>query len=56
MMKSDLIKQLLSIDAEEVYLLDGEYEYDIELEHHEMCFDGFDTVYPERITLKPKKT
>ena len=55
MQKSELIERLLSIDAAEVYVLDGEYEYDIELEEHEDCFDGFDTVYPARITLKAVK-
>ena len=51
MKKSELIERLLSIDADEVYILDGDYEYDIELEEHEDMFDGFDTVYPARITL-----
>lgn len=55
MKKSELIKRLLSIDADEVYVLDGEYEHDIELEEHEDCFDGFDTVYPARITIKAVK-
>ncbi len=55
MKKSELIERLLSIDADEVYILDGDYEYDIELEEHDDMFDGFDTVYPARITLKASK-
>lgn len=56
MNKSELIERLLSIDADEVYVLDGDYEYDIELEEHDDMFDGFDTVYPARITLKASKS
>lgn len=55
MNKSELIERLLSIDADEVYVLDGDYEYDIELEEHDDMFDGFDTVYPARITLRASK-
>lgn len=52
MKKSELIERLLSIDADEVYILDGDYEYDIEIEENEGTFDGFYTVYPARITLR----
>lgn len=52
MKKSELIKLLLLTEAEEVYVQDGDYEYDIDVEESEECFDGFDTVYPARVTLK----
>lgn len=53
---SDLIEALYSVDEEEVYVnLDGVL-YEIEIEHHEETFDGFDTVEPSCISVKAKRT
>ena len=53
---SDLIETLYSVDEEEVYVnIDGVL-YEIEIEHHEEIFDGFDSVYPGCISIKAKKT
>lgn len=52
---SELIELLYSVDEEEVFVnLDGEL-YEIDIEHHEETFDGFDTVYPSCISFKAKK-
>lgn len=54
MNKYELIELLSSSDEEEVYIKTGEYELsDIEVEHLEEQFDGFDTVYPAALVLKP---
>lgn len=53
---SDLIETLYSVDEEEVYVnIDGVL-YEIEIEHHEETFDGFDTVYPSCISVKARRT
>lgn len=55
MNKYELIDLLCSNDDEEVFIeIDGVL-YDIEIGHQEETFDGFDTVYPASITLKPKE-
>ena len=55
MNKSDLIELLYSMDEEEVYIEVDGIQYDIEVEQREEVFDGFDTVYPASLSLKPKK-
>lgn len=53
---SDLIETLYSVDEEEVYVnIDGVL-YEIEIEHQEEIFDGFDTVYPSCISVKARRT
>ncbi len=56
MKKSELIRTLCSSSEEEVYIKapDGLLD-DIEIEHIEEQFDGFDTVYPACIALKAKQ-
>ena len=52
---SELIELLYSVDEEEAFVnLDGEL-YEIDIEHHEEVFDGFDTVYPSCVSFKAKK-
>lgn len=55
MRKSELIKLLSSSDEEEVYIEVENTLYDIETGHVDEVFDGFDTVYPACIALKPEK-
>lgn len=53
---SDLIETLYSVDEEELYVnIDGVL-YEIEIEHHEETFDGFDTVEPSCISIKARRT
>lgn len=52
--KSELIEILYSMDEEEVYVEVDGIQYEIEIGQHEETFDGFDTVYPASISLKPK--
>lgn len=52
---SELIELLYSVDEEEVYVNIDNDLYEIDIEHHEEVFDGFDTVYPACISLKGKK-
>lgn len=56
MKKSELIRTLCSSSEEEVYIKapDGLLD-DIEIEHIEEQFDGFDTVHPACIALKAKQ-
>ena len=42
-------------DEEEVYIEIDNVQYDIEVGHQEEIFDGFDTVYPPSLILKPKQ-
>lgn len=51
---SELIELLYSVDEEEVFVKIDDTLYDIEVEHNEEVFDGFDTVYPATIALKAK--
>lgn len=51
----DLIKLLSSATEEEVYIEIDDTLYEIERGHCDEAFDGFDTVYPACITLKPKQ-
>jgi len=47
---------LSSSDEEEVFIKTGDNRLeDIETEHIEESFDGFDTVYPAAIALKAAK-
>ena len=56
MKKSKLINLLYSNDdEEEVYIEIDNVQYDIEVGHQEEIFDGFDTVYPPSLILKPKQ-
>ncbi len=56
MKKSELIMILSSSDEEEVFIKTGDNRLeDIETEHIEESFDGFDTVYPAAIALKAAK-
>lgn len=53
MNKSEMIDLLLSSDDKDVLVdVDG-ILYDFEIGHEDECFDGFDTVYPACLTLKP---
>lgn len=52
---SDLIELLYSVDEEEVFVEIDDTMYEIEVGHQEEMFDGFDTVYPACLTLKPKR-
>lgn len=56
MNRLDLIDALSSADEEEVLIdIDGVlYEIDENIGHEEQKFDGFDTLYPAAIVLKPK--
>lgn len=53
---SELIKVLYSSSEEEVFIKfeDGLLD-EIEVEHIEEQFDGFDTVYPAAIALKVRR-
>lgn len=54
MNKSELIELLLSSEENEVFIeIDG-WQYEIEIDHKEEAFDGFDTAFPASISLKPK--
>lgn len=55
MKKSELIEVLSSSDEEEVLIeIDGlQYEIAPEVGHADEEFDGFDTVFPEAVTIKP---
>ena len=54
MKKSELIRLLSSATEDEVYIeIDGVL-YEIDFGHEEEKFDGFYTVYPASLTLKPK--
>lgn len=54
---SELIEALYSSSEEEVLIKSEDGLLDeIEIEHIEEQFDGFDTVYPATIALKAKKT
>lgn len=55
MKTSELIELLYSVDEDEVYIEVDDSQYEIEVGHSEEVFDGFDTVYPACLTLKPKK-
>lgn len=51
---SDLTERLSSAAEEEVFVeIDG-VQYDFDLDRSEETFDGFFTVYPAAIILKPK--
>lgn len=53
MKKSELIRLLSSSEEDEVYIETDEATYDIEIDHIEQQFDGFATVYPASIALRP---
>lgn len=53
MNKLKLIQQLRDSTEEDVYIdIDGTL-YEIEINHEDEVFDGFDTLYPASLTLKP---
>lgn len=55
MNKSELIEHLFSAEEDEVLIdVDGTL-YEIEIDHVEQSFDGFYTLYPAAISLKPKQ-
>lgn len=54
MKTSELIEILCSASEEEVYVEIDDVLYEISIGHQDEAFDGFDTVYPACITLKPK--
>jgi len=55
MNKSELIELLYSCDEEDVLIdIDGTL-YEIEIDHVPEAFDGFYTLYPASISLKPKE-
>ncbi len=54
MKKSELIRHLSSASEEEVYIEVEGTLYDIDFGHEDEKFDGFYTVYPACLTLKPK--
>lgn len=56
MNKSELIELLLSSDEEEVFIDIEGWQHEIEIEHVEEAFDGFDEVFPASISLKAKKS
>lgn len=56
MNKSELIELLLSSDEEEVFIDIEGWQHEIEIEHVEEAFDGFDEVFPASIGLKAKKS
>lgn len=53
MKKSELIKILSSAEEDEVYIEINNTLYGIGIDRTEEMFDGFDTVYPASITLRP---
>lgn len=54
MNKSELIELLSLCDEEEVLIdVDGTL-YEIEIDHLPETFDGFYTLYPASVSLKPK--
>lgn len=55
MNKLELIELLYSNDEEEVFIEIDDTLYEIEIGHQEETFDGFDTVYPASLILKPKQ-
>ena len=55
MKKLELIKLLSYASEEEVFIEIDATLYEIEIGHQEEMFDGFDTVYPACLTLKPKQ-
>ena len=55
MKTSDLIELLSSANEEEVFMEINDTLYEIEMGYQEEMFDGFDTVYPACLTLKPKR-
>jgi hypothetical protein len=56
MKKSELLKILSSASEDEVLIDVHDVAYEIEIGHLEESFDGFDTLYPACITLKPIET
>lgn len=55
MNKSELIELLYSAEEDEVLIdVDGTL-YEIEIDHIPESFDGFYTLYPAAISLKPKQ-
>lgn len=54
MKTSELIEILCCASEEEVYVEIDDTLYEIEIGHQDEAFDGFDTVYPASITLKPQ--
>ena len=53
MKKSELIERLSSADEDEVLIEINGLLYEIDFGHADMEFDGFYTVFPESLTLKP---
>lgn len=55
MNKYELIDLLCSKGEEDVFIEIDNVLYEIEIGLQEEVFDGFDTVYPASLTLKPKQ-
>lgn len=55
MNRLELIELLSSASEDEVFIDSDGLLYDIEIGHEAEQFDGFDTVYPASLTLKPKQ-
>lgn len=51
---SDLIERLSCADEKEVYVEINGVQYDFELGQCEETFDGFFTVFPAAIVLRPQ--
>lgn len=55
MNRLELIELLSSASEDEVFIDSDGLLYDIEIGYEAEQFDGFDTVYPACLTLKPKQ-
>lgn len=56
MNRYELIEVLSSCEENDIAIeVDGTAYEDIEIGHLEECFDGFDSVYPPLLLLKPKQ-
>ena len=53
MQKSELIRRLSSASEDDVQIEIFGTLYEIDFGHAEATFDGFATVFPEALTLKP---
>lgn len=55
MNRLELIELLSSASEDEVFIDSDGFLYDIEIGHESGQFDGFYTIYPACLTLKPKQ-
>lgn len=53
MKKSELIARLSSMPEDEVYVEIDDVQYDMKVDVSEATFDGFYTVYPAAVIIKP---